>query len=180
VELARAEPYVPAATYVNARSCARAFYDAVSPGFDGENVQTDQTMKAKLSPQEALIYATVTVAAADRTITEHELARINAMVKELPAFRGIEDAWLSREAQDCGKILSRPDGVHKVVRLIAEALPGELRETAYALAAEVAASDLAIKDDERDFLTLLATGLQIDGLLRAALERTAQARQRQA
>jgi uncharacterized membrane protein YebE (DUF533 family) len=44
----------------------------------------------------------------------------------------------------------------------------------------VAASDLAIKDDERDFLTLLATGLQIDGLLRAALERTAQARQRQA
>jgi uncharacterized membrane protein YebE (DUF533 family) len=64
--------------------------------------------------------------------------------------------------------------------LIAEALPGELRETAYALAAEVAASDLAIKDDERDFLTLLATGLQIDGLLRAALERTAQARQRQA
>jgi uncharacterized membrane protein YebE (DUF533 family) len=179
VELARAEPYVPAATYVNARSCARAFYDAVSPGFDGENVKTDQTTKAKLSPQEALIYAMVTAAAADRTITERELARINMMVKELPAFRGIEDAWLSREAQDCGKILSKPDGVHKVVRLIAEALSGELRETAYALAAEVAASDLAIKDDERDFLTLLAAGLQIDGLLRAALERTAQARQRQ-
>jgi uncharacterized membrane protein YebE (DUF533 family) len=150
------------------------------PDFDGGSVQADQRMKARLSPQEALVYAMVTVAAADRTITEHELARINAMVKELPAFRGIEDAWLSREAQDCGKILSRPDGVHKVVRLIAEALLGELRETAYALAAEVAASDLAIKDDERDFLTLLATGLQIDGLLRAALERTAQARQRQA
>ena len=32
----------------------------------------------------------VTVAAADRTITEHELARINTMVRELPAFRGIE------------------------------------------------------------------------------------------
>jgi uncharacterized membrane protein YebE (DUF533 family) len=150
------------------------------PDFDGGSVQADQRMKARLSPQEALVYAMVTVAAADRTITEHELARINAMVKELPAFRGIEDAWLSREAQDCGKILSKPDGVHKVVRLIAEALPGELRETAYALAAEVAASDLAIKDDERDFLTLLAVGLQIDGLVRAALERTAQARQRQA
>jgi uncharacterized membrane protein YebE (DUF533 family) len=150
------------------------------PDFDGGDVQADQTTNVKLSPQEALIYAMVTVAAADRTITEHELARINTMVKELPAFRGIEDAWLSREAQDCGKILSKPDGVRKVVRLIVEALPGELRETAFALAAEVAASDLAIKEDERDFLTLLAAGLQIDGLVRAALERTAQARHRQA
>jgi uncharacterized membrane protein YebE (DUF533 family) len=150
------------------------------PDFEGGNVQADKTTNAKLSPQEALIYAMVTVAAADRTITEHELARINTMVKELPAFRGIEDAWLSREAQDCGKILSKPNGVHKVVRLIVEALPGELRETAFALAAEVAASDLAIKEDERDFLTLLAAGLQIDGLVRAALERTAHARHRQA
>jgi uncharacterized membrane protein YebE (DUF533 family) len=147
-------------------------------GFEGVTVQADKTTNGKLSPQEALIYAMVTAAAADRTITEHEIGRINTMVKELPAFRSIEDAWLSREAQDCGKILSKPDGVHKVVRLIVEALPVELRETAFALAAEVAASDLAIKDDERDFLTLLATGLQIDGLVRAALERTAHARHR--
>ncbi len=141
-------------------------------------MQAEPTTTSKLSPQEALIYAMVTVAAVDRTITEQEIARINTMVKELPAFRGMEDAWLSREAQDCGRILSKPNGVHKVVRLIVEALPSELRETAFALAAEVAASDLAIENDERDFLTLLATGLQIDGLVRAALERTAHARHR--
>jgi uncharacterized membrane protein YebE (DUF533 family) len=62
------------------------------------------------------------------------------------------------------------------VRLIAEALTGELRETAYALAAEVAASDLALKDDERSFLTLLAEGLQLDDLVRAALQRSAHVR----
>ena len=138
----------------------------------------DQTTQTRLSPQEALIYAMVTAAAADRTISNYEIARINTMVRELPALREIDEAWLSREAQDCGKILGKPDGVHKVVRLIVEALPGDLRETAFALAAEVAASDLAIQNDERDFLTLLAKGLQIDDLLRAALERSAHARHR--
>ena len=80
-------------------------------------------MKAQLSPQEALFYEMVTVAAADRTISEHELARINTMVRELPAFRGLEETWLSREAQNCGKILSKPGGVNSVVSMVVEALP---------------------------------------------------------
>ena len=141
-------------------------------------MRAENKVKAQLSPQEALIYAMVTVAAADRTISEHELARINTMVRELPAFRGLEDTWLVREAQNCGKILSKPGGVKSVVSMVAAALPPGLRETAYALAAEVAASDLAIKDDERDFLALLAEGLGIDPLVRAALERGAHARHR--
>jgi len=143
-----------------------------------DHVQRDEKQAAGLSPQEALIYAMVAVAASDRTIAEKELARINSMVSELPVFRDIDGAWLSREAQDCGRILARPDGMAKVVRLIVEALPVPLRETAYALAAEVAASDLTIKDGERDFLSLLAEGLQLDGLVRAALERCANARHR--
>ena len=80
------------------------------------------------------------------------------MVRELPAFRGIEDAWLSHEAQNCGRVLAKPDGVHEGGRDDRRGVPANLRETAYALAAEVAASDLAIRDDERDFLTLLARG----------------------
>lgn len=141
-------------------------------------MQAKNKVKPQLSPQEALVYAMVTVAAADRSISEHELVRINTMVGELPAFRGLEDTWLSHAAQNCGRILGKPEGVKNVVRLIVEALPQGLRETAYALAAEVAASDLAIKDDERDFLALLAEGLQIDPLVRAALERSANARHR--
>ncbi len=128
-----------------------------------------------LTPQEALIYTMVAVAASDRAISEKELARINSMVVQLPVFRDIDGEWLSREAQDCGRILARPEGMTKVVRLISEAL----RETAYALAAEVAVSDLAIKASEKDFLSLLAEGLQLDELVRAALERAAAVRHRQ-
>lgn len=133
---------------------------------------------ATLSPQEALIYAMVAAAAADRTIAQIEIERMHSMVRELPAFRGLDDAWFGREAQACGKLLSRPDGVNKVVRLIGEALIGELRETAYALAAEVAASDLALQADEKSFLDLLGEGLRLDELTRAALQRTARVRHR--
>ena len=139
-------------------------------------MRAENSTKPRLTPQEALIYAMVTVAAADRKITEHELLRINTMVSELPAFRGIGDSWLSREAQNCGRELAKPDGVKTVVGMIVDGVPQNLRETAYALAAEVAASDLTIRDDERNFLTLLAEGLNIDPLVRAALERSAHAR----
>jgi len=120
----------------------------------------------------------VAAAAADRTIASAEIERMHSMVRELPAFRGLDDAWFGREAQACGKLLSRPEGIANVVRLIAEALPGELRETAYALAAEVAASDLAVKAEEKAFLALLGEGLQLDELTRAALEHAAHARHR--
>lgn len=142
-------------------------------------MQRDEKQTASLTPQEALIYTMVAVAASDRAISEKELARINSMVVQLPVFRDIDSAWLSREAQDCGRILARPEGMMKVVRMIVDALPVPLRETAYALAAEVAASDLAIKDGERDFLSLLAEGLQLDELVRAALDRAAAVRHRQ-
>jgi tellurite resistance protein len=143
-------------------------------------LRAENAMQTQLTPQEALIYAMVTVAAVDREITRVELDRINGMVRELPALRGIEDTWLSNEAQSCGRILAKPDGVATVVAMIVAALPANLRETAYALAAEVAASDLAIKDDERDFLALLAKGLELNPLVRAALECSASARHRTA
>jgi len=142
-------------------------------------VQRDEKQTVGLTPQEALIYTMVAVAASDRTISEKELARINSMVIQLPVFRDIDSAWLSREAQDCGRILGRPGGMERVVRLIVDALPMPLRETAYALAAEVAASDLTINEGELDFLSLLAEGLQLDALVRAALERAANVRHRQ-
>lgn len=141
-------------------------------------VQAERKAKQALSQQEALIYAMVAAAACDRTISDVEIARMHAMVRELPALRGLEDAWFSQEAQDCGRLLAKPDGMHKVIRLVSEALVGEAREIAYVLAAEVAASDLALKDDERNYLALLADALRLDELVRAALARSAHVRHR--
>jgi len=66
----------------------------------------------------------------------------------------------------------------RVLTLVGEALPDQLRETAYALAAEVAASDLTVKDVEMGLLEMLADELGLDDLVCAALERGARARHR--
>lgn len=134
----------------------------------------------KLTPQEALIYAMVTTSAVDRRITEPELGRISSIVRELPAFTEFNGEWLVQEAQDCGRILAKPEGVERVLAMIKDALPLHLRETAYALCAEVAASDLVLKDEETRFLQMLAAALEIDGLVRAALARAVRARYRTA
>jgi uncharacterized membrane protein YebE (DUF533 family) len=133
-------------------------------------------MPTRLDPQEALIYAMITTSAVDRKITDEELTRIGSIVKELPPFHDYDKDWLVNEAQECGKVLGKPDGLDKVLDLIFEALPGHLYETAYVLCAEVAAADLRVRVEEVRFLELLAGRLRLDKLICAALERGAKAR----
>ncbi len=129
-----------------------------------------------LKPEQALIYAMITVSAVDRTITDAELHRIGSIVKELPVFRDYDVSWLLDESRECGAILATDDGMRRVLDLVTASLPERLRETAYVLAAEVAASDRRIASEEIRFLDLLGGALSIDKLTCAALERGATAR----
>lgn len=133
-------------------------------------------MDTPLKPEQALIYAMITVSAVDRTISDEELGRIGTIVKELPAFRDFDSDWLLQESQECGKILGKNGGMRRVLDLVTASLPERLRETAYVLAAEVAASDERIASEEIRFLDLLAEALSLDKLTCAALERAATAR----
>ncbi|MGE0025227.1 MAG: tellurite resistance TerB family protein [Hyphomicrobium sp.] len=139
-----------------------------------------ESMSDRVSPPAALIYAMVTVSAADRTISTDELTRIGSIVRELPPFETYTEDWLADAAQECGRILRQEGGIGRVLDVIAASLPQRLTETAYALAAEVAASDLALHDTERQFLGLLAAKLRLDRDTCAALERGARARHQRA
>lgn len=133
-------------------------------------------MPASLTPQQALIYAMITVSAVDRAMTDDELARIGSIVQQLPPFQQQDRDWLVKNAEECAAVLNEADGLDKVLDMIGEGLPPRLRETAYVLAAEVAASDLHVKVEEIRFLELLADKLKLDNLTCAALERAAKAR----
>jgi len=137
-------------------------------------------MSDRVSPPEALIYAMVTVSAADRTISTEELGRIGSIVRELPPFEAYTEDWLADAAQKCGRILRQEGGVGRVLDVIAASLPQRLHETAYVLAAEVAASDLSLHDAESEFLGLLSARLRLDRDTCAALERGARARHQRA
>lgn len=133
---------------------------------------------SELSVQQALIYAMITTSASDNAMTDAELARIGWIVKVLPAFENFDEDDLIAEAQACGRVVSGADGLNTVLDLIAKALPEHMRETAFVLAAEIAASDLRTSPEERRFLQLLAARLKLDPLTVAALTRAAVARHR--
>ena len=137
-------------------------------------------MQNQLSPQQALIYAMITISAVDGNLSDRELSRIGFIVRDLPVFNDYDDEQLVPDSQGCGQVLGKDDGLQNVLRMIKEALPPRLFQTAYALAVEVAASDLTVKAEEIRFLDLLAARLSLDKLTCAALEFGARARHQHA
>lgn len=127
----------------------------------------------------SLIFAMVTMAAVDRQISDNELRRIGAIVSNLPVFRTFDLDGLVHVAEECGNVLSDEGGLDKMLDMIASGLPMRLHETAYALAVEIAAADLAVGDEEIRFLEMLADALRLDKLNTVAIERGARARHMQ-
>ena len=120
----------------------------------------------------------ISTSAVDARMSESELKRIGTIIKELPVFGGFDEDRLIAESQDCQRVVSAPDGLGMVLDMIADGLPPKLYETAYVLAAEIAAADLRVALEERRFLQLLAGRLKLERLVTVALERAAAARHR--
>ena len=97
-------------------------------------------------------------------------------MQTLPIFSEFDEHRLLGVAQEAGEILQDSEGLNAILGLIKGALKPRLRETAYALAVEVAASDLAVGKEELRFLAMLRDTLGLDKLVTAALERSAIAR----
>ncbi len=133
-------------------------------------------MTQTINHHQALIYTMVTMIAVDAKIGNAELARIGRLVQTLPAFSGFDPERLTHVAQECGEILQEDTGLQTVLALIREGLPPVLRETAYALAVEVAIADRNIAREEIRFLAMLRDTLKLSKLATAALEHAAIAR----
>lgn len=118
----------------------------------------------------------VTISAADRKIADVELERIGEIVKRYPVFMDYDRQMLVKTAEACGNLLSEGATLDAVVELVAETLPAKLRETAYALAVDVAAVDMLVTVEEIRVLDVLRKGLGLDKLVAAAIERGARAR----
>ena len=133
-------------------------------------------MPGTISTEQALIYTMVTMSGVEGKINAIELAEIRQLVQTLPVFRDFDEKRLLTVAQEAGDILQESEGLEAVLGLVKEALSTKLRETAYALAVEVAAADLAVGKEELRFLAMLRDALELDKLVTAALERSAIAR----
>lgn len=129
-----------------------------------------------VSHHTALIYTMVLVSAADANMTDAELAVIGEIVRTLPVFKDYETNLLTTAAADCASLLAADGGFDTVLGVITGSLPEKLRETAYALACDVAAADLHAGEEELRVLELLGDHLELDRLAAAAIERATRAR----
>jgi tellurite resistance protein len=132
----------------------------------------------KLNQDAALVYVMVATASADKKLVDPELKRIGAVCDVLPIFDKMTRDDLQKYSSDCRAILATENGVAKIVAMIKESLPSRLQETAYALALDIAASDLFVPAEEILFLQELGDSLGINKLTVAALEVSAQVRAR--
>ena len=128
----------------------------------------------------ALIYTMVLMSAADSDMSDAEMASIGDAVMHLPVFRDFDRQKLPKVAAECTKLLQDGDGLDKAFKAIKAALPEKLRETAYALACDVAAADGKVTQEEARILQMIRDHLQIGRLPAAAIERGARARHTQA
>ena len=133
-------------------------------------------MTEPLNHHAALLYVMVAISGVDRAMTGDEFARIGEIVSNLPVFADCDENRLVEAAEACAEILSADGGLQQVLRLVREALPEKLRETAYAVALEVAAADRRVRPEEKRFLDMLGDALELDRTTTAAIERGIRAR----
>lgn len=129
-----------------------------------------------ISHHTALIYTMVLVSASDRRMPDSELRKMGEIIGTLPVFQGYNKDLLTDAAKSCAELLDDEDGLEKAFQLIEAALPPRLRETAYALACDVAAADQQVPEEEARMLEMIRDRLNIDQLAAAAIERGARAR----
>jgi tellurite resistance protein len=129
-----------------------------------------------LSPQDALVAVMIATSAADDTMTIPEFHEISAIVGVLPAFEGYDTDRIAEVGALVSDLFQDEDGLDALLGLIEEALPDHLRETAYALACDVAAADLRVAMTELRMLEELRHQLGVDRLTSAAIERGSRAR----
>lgn len=128
-----------------------------------------------LDHHRALIYTMVIVSGAQSRLDEAELSIIGDIVEDLPVFRDFDRARLPALLNDCAELMNGESGLENTLQAIKTLLPAKLRETAYAIACDLVASDGAATQEELQLLELLRHQLDLDRLVAAAIERGARA-----
>jgi len=126
--------------------------------------------------QASIIQIMVTMAAVDGSMSDSELDRMSAIVKQWPVFSGFDPSDIRSIADRSLTILQDEDGLDVLMASAKIDLPQKLFETAYAAACDVAAADGVVSQEEAQMLEMIRHGLNLDRLIAAGIERGIRAR----
>src|ERR1700753_1199221 len=102
---------------------------------------------------------------------DSELHAFAEIVGHLPIFGDFDQNDLPGLFNDCIELISRDDGLEETLKAIESGLPPKLRETAYAIACDLVATDGEATQEELQLLELMRERFEIDRLIAAAIHR---------
>lgn len=129
-----------------------------------------------VDPHAALIYIMVMISAADSDMADAELRIIGDIVNHLPIFADYDKKRLTQDLRACATMLGRDAGLEEALKTVKATIPPKLRETAYAIACDVAAASGEVSQETQRLIDLLRLRLGVDRLVAVAIERGARAR----
>jgi hypothetical protein len=129
-----------------------------------------------LRPEAALVLAMVVALGTEREIAQEDVDIVGDLVDHLPIFGGLDRRQASELAERCLEQLARPGGVEQTYGQIRDALPGRLREAAYALACDVIA--LQEPRQGQQALARIRAQLEVDPATAQPIERAATERRK--
>jgi hypothetical protein len=112
----------------------------------------------------------------DRAIAQEDVDAVGDLVDHLPLFGGLDRRQASELATHCSAQLARPGGIEQAYRQIRDALPGRLREAAYALSCDVIA--LRRPQQDQQALERMRAQLEVDPATARTIERAARGRRK--
>jgi len=124
----------------------------------------------------ALINIMVLTAASDGEINDQEFRTMGNLIDTLPVFENYDPDDLPLACNEIVSLLSDGQDLERILDEIKRTLPERLRETAYLVACETAATDHMLEQEELRVLELIRHRLDIDRLHAAAIERGVRAR----
>jgi uncharacterized tellurite resistance protein B-like protein len=118
--------------------------------------------KKELTKAEAFAGILLAAAGADGHIADEEIASLCTATQRMKLFSNISPNKFGTMMDGLVKILKR-EGVEKLVERCSEALPDELRETAFANACDIILADGVVEDEEKELVEKLQNELDIPG-----------------
>ncbi|MBI2497147.1 MAG: tellurite resistance TerB family protein [Opitutae bacterium] len=123
-----------------------------------------------LNVEEAFAAVLLVAVAADGHVSDEEKREFAAIVNRVQLYRAMNGDQFSA-MMDKLHGLHRREGSERLIERAAQSLPSELRETVFALAADLVLADGSVEADEKTLLELLQSRLGIgDGLALRVVE----------
>ncbi|GAA6619032.1 tellurite resistance TerB family protein [Scytonema sp. NUACC26] len=113
-----------------------------------------------LTPAEAFAAITLAATASDGYLSDEEARSISATLSRMKLFRSYSNDVINRMFDKLLGVLRR-EGLDTLFNLAKESLPYDLKEAAFAVAADLVLADGIVTREEQDFLNDLCYALDI-------------------